>query len=65
MKPPKNFHFIGDPAKDRVKTPLYWRERDDGMMKFAGYWWHDEPIEHAARRGFATWIDPGTQVSRA
>ena len=59
MKLPEGFSFIGDPMADRVKSALYFTPNGERMPKFSGYWWHDEPIEHAAKRGYAAWIDPG------
>ncbi len=61
---PPGFVFIGDPARDAVKTPLYYRPDPNGMPKFSGYWWHDERIEVAVKRGYAAWIDPGTYANK-
>jgi hypothetical protein len=64
MKLPEGFSFVGDPENDRCKTPIYHTRPGDRIAKFSGYWWHDEPLEHAIKRGYAAWIEPGTYLVR-
>lgn len=55
---PVNYSFISHDAK---KSPLYYTDpKGCGMAQFAGYWWHDEPLDVAVKRGFEAWINPGT-----
>ena len=65
MTPPPGFSFLGSPEKDQGKSALYYQADGETMPRFSGYWWHDEPIETAAGRGYAAWIDPGHYRERA